>query len=266
MTKIAFLSLNYSDYQKTDLIKKFFYQADDNKYNLYIHPKYSLTSKYFKKYTIPQSYIKPTKWGTYSLVEATISLMKYAIEHDQENTIFILISDSHCPLFSFDTTYNILNEDYSLLSFQVQSEYTPVIIDRFNQGINKKKNNPFILDHVRFVSQWFVCNRYEAITFTNVAEKYKEFFYQKKQSLVDEIYFPTVANLLNIPYQEKNICSFDWFRKSSDNMISLGCRERPHTYEKVSKLFIRHLRKAGFLFLRKIHKETILDQDFLLST
>ena len=108
MGKVAFLNLTINSFNQHKLWKTFFNEGDINSFNLYIHPK-ERKSSIFSDYYVDN--IVPTSWGHFSLVEATIELMKAGLE-DQENEYFTLISDSHFPLYDLDTTVDLIKKKY----------------------------------------------------------------------------------------------------------------------------------------------------------
>ena len=89
MKKVAFLNLSYNSFNKNDVWKSFFDQGDQNSFNLYIHPKDDFQCV-FSDYFIDNRV--ETAWGHFSLVEATIELMKAALE-DEDNEYFTLIRE-----------------------------------------------------------------------------------------------------------------------------------------------------------------------------
>jgi hypothetical protein len=79
--KVAFLNLSLNSFNHRIIWNSFFEQGDKDIFNLYIHSKDKkcfLFKDYFIKNTVP------TKWGHFSLVEATIELMKTALKDEQE--------------------------------------------------------------------------------------------------------------------------------------------------------------------------------------
>jgi hypothetical protein len=72
--------------------------ADPAEYNVYIHVKHRdrSLSDWVKQYMVPVHV--PTVWGTASLVDATNTLFGYAHDHDQDNQVFILLSESCVPV------------------------------------------------------------------------------------------------------------------------------------------------------------------------
>jgi hypothetical protein len=71
-----------------DIINVYFYYGNYEK----------ITSPWIQKHAIPSNYIYPTSY--YHVIPAYISLMKYAIYHDNTNQWFCFLTDSCCPIIS----------------------------------------------------------------------------------------------------------------------------------------------------------------------
>jgi hypothetical protein len=265
--KIAFLALTDSSFKKERLMKSFFNKKDSNIYNLYIHNKNPIKNKYFQNFCLPDEYKVETEWGKYSLVLATIRLMKYALK-DLNNDKFILISDSHCPLYNMKDMCDKIYELYPKLSFSIQNIVDNEVSKRykliFNESINK--NNILINQKsADFVSQWFIANRDDIEFFVEKEPKLRYLFEENKITLADEMYFALIANHFNKSWINKRHCYFDWWKKTDPELVKEGHREQPHTYCCVRNKFIKQLREQDFLFFRKIYKDTFLDENFLLK-
>ena len=113
MDKVAFLNLSLHSFNQERVWEKFFDGGDKNSFNLYIHSK-SKNKCRFSDYYIDKSI--STGWGHFSLVEATIELIKAALE-DEENEYFSLISDSHFPLYTLGETVSLIKERYPKTTF-----------------------------------------------------------------------------------------------------------------------------------------------------
>lgn len=98
--KIAFLFLLIDNPHFPELWDKYFKNNED-KYSLYIHPKYP--DKHFWKPDNIIKNIEETAWGF--ITKAYIELFKEAYKN-KENVKFITISESCVPIKSFDIFYN----------------------------------------------------------------------------------------------------------------------------------------------------------------
>lgn len=265
--KVAFLSLNYQSFENEELMGRFFCEEHKDKYNLYIHNKESIVGSVFEKYCIPESYKVETEWGKYSLVLATIRLMKYALQ-DPDNEKFILISNSHCPLYSIDKICEKIWSHFPLMSFDrsIVGKFDPTN-HRYDIILNpsKKHLSPFKKESSLFVAQWFVCNRSDAEFFVTNEARLRGWFNLDRQTNADELYFSLLANHYGLPYQIKTNCYVAWQLKTKKHLIAQGKRKTPCTIDRISNKMIDILRKRDILFLRKICAETQLDIDHLLQ-
>ena len=105
MKKIAFLFL-ILDNPNFPNIWDYYFKGNEDKINIYIHPKYPENTIWHKDCII--SNLKETKWGF--IVNAYKSLFKEAIKN-KENIKFITISESCVPIKPFYKLYNELMKD-----------------------------------------------------------------------------------------------------------------------------------------------------------
>jgi len=269
-SKIAFLALTYNNFAQEDLMSKFFSEKDSHLYNLYIHRKDHANIEFskFAKNTLSLNETVPTGWGYYSLVEATLILMKEALKHDPLNLKFVLISDSHLPLYSMEDMHSrIFSSDFKDMAFW--SFQSKIARHRFYKMFDykkiKPKDLPICVSNAAYVSQWFICNREDAVAFVENASVYENIFDKQKMTFADESYFAVFANHLKLKWVNKQHCFADWDMKSNSTMISRGCKAQPHTFEAVSNGFIKEQREKGMLFIRKVHSSTVVDQNTLFA-
>jgi len=263
--KVAFIALTNSSFNKENLMERFFSKEHSDKYNLYIHNKNPILSDFFKKFEIPSEYKVETQWGKYSLVLATVRLLMFALQNP-ENEKFVLISESHCPLYGMQKMHSIIFDRYPILSFSNQPKEESWSLSRLDALIKDKGRNPFDKSHAKFVSQWFVCDRKSAEVFVKNEIKFRKFFNLDKLCFPDEIYFHLMARHFNLPVQYKNNCHFNWYLKSSKYLVNSGHREKPKTYCKITNRTIDVFReKSDCIFFRKIYNGTILDEEYLLQ-
>ncbi len=267
MPKVAFLSLNYSSFSQQELMKQFFSPEDKDKYNLYIHNKTPVEDEYIKQHCIPEDYKVETEWGKYSLVLATIRLMKYALL-DPENEKFILISNSHCPLYPIDIVCKKLFDDYPILSFDrsIVCSRDPTT-HRFNRLIDPRKHSvsPFKLESALFVAQWFICNRSDAEFYVKNEARLRSWFNHQKTINPDEMYFSLLANHYGLPYQIKTNCYVAWDEETEPHLVQQGHRLTPKTFDKINNKMIDILREKDMLFMRKIYDDTELNINYILN-
>lgn len=260
MKKIAFIALTYSSFQREDVMHAFFNPKHSQYYNLYIHNKDRIDDSYFNSHTLQRENIVQTAWGQYSLVEATLSLLRVALE-DPDNEKFILLSDSHCPLYSMPETYSKVFQNFKRTSFGCNDNRLARhrFFKAFHSQYINDTNFPIAVGCAQYVQQWFICNRADAITYVKNAEKYDKYFRKESDTYVDEMYFVVLANHLKIHWTNQKICDVDWNQNTNKKFIAMGCRERPYTYDNITGADIYQKRKTGALFMRKIHKQTVID-------
>jgi hypothetical protein len=262
---VAFIALTDSSFRKEELMRNFFSEDSSHRYNLYIHNKNEIKSDFFKKFAIPDDYKVNTEWGKYSLILATIRSLMFALK-DPANKKFVLISESHIPLYEMNQICDLIFERYPVTSFSWSPREEKWSIPRFKVMVKNPSRNPFDINHVKFVAQWFVCNREDAEIFCKNEIKLRKYFDTDKLYMPDEIYFHLIARYFNLNIQYKNSCHVNWNLQSHKSLVNTGHRSKPKTYSKISNKFISILRqKSDCIFLRKVYDDTIIDEDFLLK-
>ena len=234
MTKIAFCFLTYENVSQPTLWNNFFNNNKD-KYNIYIHNKIPFTDEnyHFEKYCIHNTV--ETRYAHISVVKATLELFKTAFL-DAENQYFVLLSETCIPLYNFDHIYNRIKEINSNI-IQVCNNNN---IERFNDLTNFSffdknnfaKHNPCIILN-RSTVEFFINNDFTFL--------FNDNFYAP-----DEHYFLNLCNKFNIHYVNNltNYTHWEWNHEG-----------RPKTYYELSVEEVIHLRKHGYMFMRKISKE-----------
>lgn len=267
--KIAFLTLSYNTFQKEGLMRKFFDERYADRYNLYIHPKEDVNAaSLFTRHYIPyEERVHDTEWGYFSLVEATLALLKHALQ-DPSNEKFILLSDSHLPLYNINTMCDILWDRAEVTSFGLldRSLAPHRFFKMFRLEHSRAISIPFSVKNAVFSSQWFICTRDAAVKFVEAYDKYSSYFEKDSLTLADECWFGTMSNHLKIPWQNRSFCFADWDWETDQYMIDRGCKKNPHTFATVTHADVDKYRTEGNVFIRKIHNTTDVDEDYLLST
>ena len=254
MKKVAFLNLSYNSFNRNDIWKDFFDQGNQNSFNLYIHPKddyQCVFSDYFIDNRVE------TAWGHFSLVEATIELMKAAL-NDKDNEYFTLISDSHLPLYPLDKVVNLIKKNFNKMTFSTHG------------AISTKQKGQRVLKHgvqgdhcfnlYNAVCQFFVCRRKDATRFIETFEHYSKFFIKKKTIFADEFYFWAVARDLKMDFDIGLPTTYsDWeiYQIPGKNTIA----RQPREESSLNSLVLKTLRRQGFIFTRKIMPTTKISAD-----
>jgi hypothetical protein len=207
MNKIAFLYLTIDNPNKTiDYLIK-------NKNNIYIHPKNEIDKKY-EKYIINK--VIDTNWGTWSLIEATINLLKSALKN-VDNDYFILCSgDSYLLRKKFDY--------HGLSCFDFV----------------KKQDNYYKS------AQWWILNKQDAIIIVKTINKYKYLKNIKFDGAIDEYYFLTV--LMN---ENKNY-KYNQFESIYKRWFKIAITKHPVIFNKVTAYDLQDIKKENSIFIRKV--------------
>jgi hypothetical protein len=142
--KIAFLFLTLDNPNFPDIWNNYF-KGNENKINIYIHPKYPDLVTWNNKKIIKN--LKETSWGF--IVSAYIELFKEAIKN-KDNIKFITISESCVPIKPFNKLYNDLTKKYineSLIKLLPIHNYD--WNERLSLEIQQKLKNKLIKHYAR---------------------------------------------------------------------------------------------------------------------
>jgi hypothetical protein len=143
--KIAFLYLTRNNVNFPEIWKQYFIGNED-KVNLYIHPKETQNIGWLKENVI-QNRVH-TEWGF--ITEAYFSLLREAMKNP-ENMKFVVISESCLPLKSFSTFYDFLLKDdirTSYIKFLPISRYD--FTERIQTQNEYQKYGKFVKHYARF--------------------------------------------------------------------------------------------------------------------
>jgi len=207
MNNIAFLYLTIDTPNKSiDYLIK-------NNYNIYIHPKNKIDKKY-KKFIINK--IIETSWGTYSLVLATINLLKAALKNTNNN--YFILCSGDCFLLRKEIKY----EGLSCFDFiKINNEYYKT-------------------------AQWWILNKIDAITIVKTINKYKYLQNIKFEGAIDEYYFLTVLMNENKNYKYNN---FNYMFK---RWLKITITKNPMIFNKLTNYDIIDIKKEKPFFIRKV--------------
>ena len=252
--KIAFCFLTYDEIIRYDIWNYFFRNCDSEKYTVFIHPKNMITynDNYTFKYNIVKNIVNTTGKDNISIVHATIRLLKETYDCDKNSgdvsqniTHYIFLTQSCIPLYSFNYMYNIITQFPSSVISSIDNNKK----DRYLQLSNTIR--PYI-NYNNFVKQQpnmiLIKNDVETLINKNYTEHFKN------MQCPDEHYFINVlANILKkkIIKKQINFCNNDLRRTQALE------------FKIVNKIFIDKIRNNGFLFMRKISKNSIVDIEYL---
>ena len=208
--KVAFLFLTSVSMPQYPVWGKFFADADASEYEIYVNANPGAPPQ--RGVFAGREVANPVKttWGTFTIVRATIHLLKVALE-DPENVRFALVSDNAVPFASFRAARCALLAD-------PRSVINACNVDHF--GLARKNHDHLIrmppdfppwlnASSWRKSSQWWVLNRDHAVLASSedrVAEEFERKCYQKfthrdptvpsvRSCYADEHYFATVLAL-----------------------------------------------------------------------
>ena len=259
MKKVAFLNLSLNAFNKNDVWKDFFDRGsiseyNQNSFNLYIHPK-DESQCVFSDYFIDNRV--ETGWGHFSLVEATIELMKAALE-DEDNEYFTLISDSHIPLYPLDEITKLIEKNYNKMTFSTHGALSSKQRSQRVLRHGVQGNHNFNLYNA--VCQFFVCRRNDAIKFIETFDHFSQFFVKNKIIFADEFYFWAVARELKMDFDIGQASTYsDWHEYPIEGTNRISRQPREMKY--LNSLVLKTLRDQGFLFARKVMPTTEISVD-----
>ncbi|KAJ3692369.1 hypothetical protein LUZ60_012719 [Juncus effusus] len=205
--KIAFLFLIRGELPFAPLWEMFF-KGHKHLYSIYVHSDPSFNGSdpedsVFYRRRIPS---KEVGWGQITMIEAERRLLANALL-DFSNERFVLLSESHVPLFNFPTIYS-----YLINSAKVFLESYD-LIGPCGRGRYKRGMFPQIrLNQWRKGSQWFELDRNLALE-TVSDELYFPVFKRhcKKNCYSDEHYIPTLLHIKNRwALANKSVTWVDW--------------------------------------------------------
>ncbi len=248
--KIAFCFLTIGNIHQIDLWKKFL-KGNENKYNIYIHPKEpEKVNNEWKKYIIKDRI--DTKWGDISLVKATLKLFQEAYMNDN-NKMFILVSDSCIPIYNFEYIYdNLINHQITRYSIRNKNQENMLKL-RYNEILNNTNNEFLEYNKFKKQSQWCIINRDDIKIMIDKNNDYTDLY--KNVSAPDEHYFINISEKFNLKYDDNKSISFDnWNADELDSNSKYN--KLPKTYLNVTINDIEKARNEEALFFRKVVPET----------
>ena len=248
--KIAFCFLTIGNIHQIDLWKKFL-KGNENKYNIYIHPKEpEKVNNEWKKYIIKDRI--DTKWGDISLVKATLKLFQEAYMNDN-NKMFILVSDSCIPIYNFEYIYdNLINHQITRYSIRNKNQEN-MLKPRYNEILNNTNNEFLEYNKFKKQSQWCIINRDDIKIMIDKNNDYTDLY--KNVFAHDEHYFINISEKFNLKYDDNKSISFDnWNADELDSNSKYN--KLPKTYLNVTINDIEKARNEEALFFRKVVPET----------
>jgi hypothetical protein len=271
MKKIAFLFLIIDNPNFPDIWDEYFKQ-NENKINIYIHPKYPQNHTWKPDCVIKN--LQPTKWGF--IVDAYMELFKEAFKN-KDNYKFITISESCVPIKSFDSLYKeIILNNLSLSFIKIMNVSKYDYGARLSTDIKKKFNGHLIKHYARMC-----LSKYNVEQLLLNEEKVKIF---SKMHVGDEFFLSSITPLKN--YKNFAITFDDWEyvdkikfklkiqmkilyeeqeklnnQSNTEKIILLKKKyddvaKNPKTIIKVSKTDLNNMKNTESFFYRKFDKNS----------
>ena len=215
--------------------------------HIFIHSKFvpNLQTDFFRTHAKQIDTI-PTKWGEYSLVEATLRLYEAGLETVQEDDArFILLSGNCIPVKKFQYVYNFLNADKRSFIYEFLKD------QRFPRYYHLTKFFPrsIIAKH----SQWIILTKEHVSLFLQT--EYNIETYYRHIYIPDESWALTILNYYN---QSDKVCNnisttyFNWNNGSKN----------PKSYETITVKELKGiLENPSYLFARKFFANTKIKED-----
>ncbi len=246
MRKIAFCFLICDIIYQEEIWNIFFNNADQHKYNIYVHYKNDVPLKYFEKYKLTNCI--ETNYADISLVKAQNIMLEEGLK-DEDNTHFIILSNSCIPLKSFDYIYNKLDDNYSYFT---KIELFPRC---FDMGFKRK--------YLQKSHQWCILNKKHAkemLTPVYNIELFKNIYASDEHFYITNIYMKKLENEILISYHNgNNMTTFvDW-----TNPVKTG---HPKEFINISdRDFVRILNNEH-LFGRKFMPEcNLMNKEYYIN-
>jgi hypothetical protein len=135
-----------------DIINVYFFYKDFNK----------IKSQWIREHTLPPNYIHETSY--YHVIPAYLSLMRFALTHDNDNNWFCMLTDSCCPIISPKKFRYLFYNNYkkSIMSWRPAW---------WNTEFHKRANLALLPKEIHLANDpWFVLNRehvLQILTFVN---------------------------------------------------------------------------------------------------
>ena len=246
---IAFCFLTYDIIIRYDIWNKFFENIDKSKYIVFIHPKFikDFNLLYTFPYYIVKNRVNTTGKDNITIVKATLQLLKESYYGNENISHFIFLSQSCIPLYSFDKLYNVItNFKLSVISYIDNNKK-----ERYHQLSQLLKRyityNQFIKQQPNMI---LTDSDVQLLVSNNLTNHYLQMI------CPDEHYF---INILLYIFKKSIIKKQTHF---CNNRLE---RTQALEFKNVHNIFIKEVRKYGFLFMRKIGKDSIIDINFLLD-
>lgn len=269
--KIAFLFLTIDNPNFPDIWDNFF-KGNEDKINVYIHPKYPNAHTWKPECIIDN--LQPTGWGF--IVDAYMELFKTAIKN-KDNYKFITISESCIPIKPFKTLYNdIIKNNISTALIKTMKISYYDYKARLSDDIKNKFKNHLIKHYARMCLTRYhidklILNKSKVKIFSKMhvgdefflssitpLDKYKDFAITFDDWEYVEKLKKDIKNQIRILYEEqeknnntKNTSKILELKKHFDDIA-----KNPKTIKIVSQEDLNNMKTSESYFYRKFDKNS----------
>mgnify|MGYP006416419511 CR=1 FL=1 len=268
--KIAFLFLTIDDIYFPK-IWDYYFKNNNDKISIYCHPKNpdNIKTPWLKKNIIKN--LTKTKWGHFT--NAIINLLKIALT-DKNNQKFIIVSESCLPIKTFETFYNMLQNDSINTSYIKLRPFEQFNFDKYNisnknlikhsgwwclsrHHVKKIINNESLhkFQHIIAGDEHFLSFLYPSDNIKNF-----EITYANWTANVNEI--NNINNQLKKLYELKeseNISKYDnQIMKLRIKKSILG--KHPKIYDKITENELNEIKKSSAFFYRKFSQTSNINE------
>lgn len=261
--KIGLLLLTVGDFIQSEFWDKWLKLAEKEGFKLFTHTTSEISSPIVKASIIDADYVLGTTWGTMSLPDATKSLAEFALKDDDSIEKFILLSESHFPLWSpKEMREKIESLPKGFLFSPMSSMGSPRAFRRmFDNFLPEKFREITNTDlNLQIAHQWWLADRDSLSKIVENYSSYRSYFDTKKVGNQDELIFLFAARGLGLQVSEYSNCYVDFLFGSSEEDVSKGERKFPATINWINMERLASFRSEGFLFARKVSPILITDK------
>jgi len=227
-----------------DIINVYFYYKDLKK----------IKSEWIMKHTIPPEYIHETSY--YHVIPAYLSIMNFALEHDEINQWFCILTDSCCPIISPKKFRYLFFNYYNRTILSWKKPW-------WNINFHKRANLALLPEELHLANDpWFVMKRENIIQCLNFINKQPKIVQTIcNGGLANESLFAIIMYIckqLENTEQNKNAVisavthTADWNRRASPTS--------PHLFKEGNETDIQFINKSlktdkYVMFIRKVAPE-----------
>lgn len=211
---------------------------------VYVHSKHPVTDPFLLEFaTILENPIVNTSWGHISIVEATLHLLRSALE-DLSNMYFMLLSESCIPIVDFECLWTFLKEQTVPRSIFNGGKCPWDFYYRYHDVSPLPDGSPYIgWDRFMVQSQWMLLCRDDAQL---LDETRNDTQYFRHMPIPDEHYFINVLHRNGRAFDYRPLVYMEW----------RSGQKHPNTFSTITPDLVRTAVSTGAFFLRKVNDST----------